>query len=106
MIIAIDQDQYNKDYILFSEKTKNNILNNGNFYRIFYSPSSFSMNGVHLYFDLQNIHQHVEQGNGVARKRIFPGGTVRRQSALLPVLPKAVQCKAAADHRKSAAVRV
>tara|TARA_B100001540_G_C15595321_1_gene546009 strand:+ start:208 stop:672 length:465 start_codon:yes stop_codon:yes gene_type:complete len=56
MIIAIDQDQYNKDYILFSEKTKNNILNNGNFYRIFYSPSSFSMNGVHLYFDLQNIH--------------------------------------------------
>ncbi len=56
MIIALDHKQYNKDYIMFSDKTKNNILSNGNFYRIFYSPATFCLNGIHLHFDLEDTY--------------------------------------------------
>jgi hypothetical protein len=56
MIIALSHEQYNKDYILFSEQTKNNILNNGHFYRIFYSPPTFCLNGIHVFFNLKDVH--------------------------------------------------
>lgn len=56
MIIALNKEQYNKDYILFSDKTKNNILSNGHFYRIFYSPPTFCMNGIHVYFNMKDIY--------------------------------------------------
>ena len=56
MIIALNQEQYNKDYILFSEQTKNNILSNGHFYRIFYSPATFCLNGIHVFFNLNDVY--------------------------------------------------
>lgn len=55
MIIVLDPTQYNKNFIMFSEKTKNNILSNGNFYRIFYSPPTFCLNGIHMSFSLDDI---------------------------------------------------
>jgi len=55
MIIALDPTQYNKNFIMFSEKTKNNILSNGNFYRIYYSPPTFCLNGIHMSFSLDDI---------------------------------------------------
>lgn len=56
MLLALECHQYNKDFILFSEKTKNNILSNGDFYRIFYSPSHFTTTGIFIQFNLKSAH--------------------------------------------------
>lgn len=56
MLLALESDQYNKDFILFSEKTKNNILSNGDFYRIFYSPANFTTNGIFIKFNLKSAY--------------------------------------------------
>ena len=55
MLLTLHPKQYNKDYIIFSERTKNNILSNGNFYRIFYSPPSFYLNGIFIRFSLKSV---------------------------------------------------
>jgi hypothetical protein len=41
-------DQYNEDYVYFSEPIKNNIMNNGYFIRIIYSTSLFILNGIYI----------------------------------------------------------
>ena len=48
-------DQYNEKYVYFSESIKNNIMNEGNFIRILYSTSEFSLNGIYLLFNLNNV---------------------------------------------------
>lgn len=55
MLLTINSEQYNTENIFFSEKTKNNILNNGDFYRIYYSEKLFTTNGIFLLFNFQNI---------------------------------------------------
>lgn len=41
-------DQYNQDFVYFSEPIKNNIMNNGNFVRIIYSTPLFVLNGIYI----------------------------------------------------------
>jgi len=41
-------DQYNQDFVYFSEPIKNNIMNNGNFIRIIYSTPLFVLNGIYI----------------------------------------------------------
>lgn len=55
MLITLNTNQINKKNILYSEKTKNNILNNGDFYRIYYSNNLFTTNGIYLLFNFKNI---------------------------------------------------
>jgi len=55
MLITLNKKQINKKNILYSEKTKNNILTNGYFYRIYYSNELFSTNGIYLLFNFKNI---------------------------------------------------
>lgn len=55
MLIALIPDQYNPDSIIFSDKIKNNILNSGYFYRIYYSDEYFTSNGLYLSFNLKNV---------------------------------------------------
>jgi hypothetical protein len=55
MILVVNPRQFNKQNIMFSEKTKNNILTDGHFYRIYYSDTDFTSNGIYLTFDLKNI---------------------------------------------------
>lgn len=55
MLLTINQDNYDKINILYSEKTKNNILTNGDFYRIYYSNKYFTTNGVYLLINLKNV---------------------------------------------------
>lgn len=55
MLITLNTNQIHKKNILYSEKTKNNILNNGDFYRIYYSNELFTTNGIYVLFNFKNI---------------------------------------------------
>ena len=55
MFIAIEPSQYNKENIIFADKIKNNIVENGFFRRIYYSNHYYSSNGIIIYFDLKHI---------------------------------------------------
>lgn len=48
-------DQYNEKYIYFCDSIKNNIMNEGNFIRILYSTKEFSLNGIYLTFNLNDV---------------------------------------------------
>ena len=41
-------DQYNEDFVYFTEPIKNNIMNDGYFIRIIYSTSLFVLNGIYI----------------------------------------------------------
>ena len=55
MLITLNKEQINKKNILYSEKTKNNILHNGDFYRIYYSNNLFTTNGIYMILNFKNI---------------------------------------------------
>jgi len=55
MNLAIQINQYNKDYIFFSEPIKNNIMNDGNFVKILYSNDCMILNGIFLLTTFYNI---------------------------------------------------
>ena len=55
MLLTINSEQYCTENILFSEKTKNNILTNGDFFRIYYSDQLFTTNGIFLLVNFKNI---------------------------------------------------
>lgn len=48
--------QFNPDYIYLCEPIKNNIMLDGNFIRILYSTSLFTMVGVYLYIPFYSLH--------------------------------------------------
>lgn len=52
-------DQYNENYVYFSEHIKNNIMNDGYFIRIIYSSQLFILNGI--YISLQISNSYVEK---------------------------------------------
>jgi len=56
MNIVKSMNQYNGDYVFFSEPIKNNIMNNGNFIRIIYSTELFTLNGIYIYITI-NSHR-------------------------------------------------
>ena len=55
MFLTIEPHQYNPQFVMFSEKTKNNVLSGGDFYRIYYSDEECILNGVHIRLALRNI---------------------------------------------------
>ncbi len=55
MMLAVSLPQYDPSYVMFSEKTKNNVLNTGDFYRLYYSDSDVSTNGLILFFKLRKV---------------------------------------------------
>jgi hypothetical protein len=54
MFLAITPKQYDPHFIMLSEKTKNNVLNGGDFYRLYYSDEEATYNGLYVAFALQN----------------------------------------------------
>ena len=48
-------DQYNDNNLFFCEPIKNNIMNDGNFIRILYSTSNFTLNGIYLLIHIHDI---------------------------------------------------
>ena len=52
MFFAIVPYTFNKDFVTFKEKTKNNVIENSWFHRLMYEHASFTMNGVSVHFSL------------------------------------------------------
>tara|TARA_B100000927_G_C16318788_1_gene410509 strand:- start:96 stop:563 length:468 start_codon:yes stop_codon:yes gene_type:complete len=55
MYLTINLDQFDIYNILSSEKTKNNVMNNSDFYRLYLSSPEFISNGIFLNFTLNNV---------------------------------------------------
>ena len=48
MHLVIKPDQYEVNNIMISDKTKNNIMNNSDFYRIYFSDEYITFNGLSI----------------------------------------------------------
>ncbi len=59
MYLTMSLKQFNEEFIILSDKIKNNIMNNSDFYRIYYSTPNITFNGIFLDFELENIN--IEQ---------------------------------------------
>ena len=55
MFIGIDTSQYINDNLIFSDKNPNNIMDNGYFYRIYYSDTFYKSTGLILYLEFTNV---------------------------------------------------
>lgn len=55
MYVTLNLDQFDINNIFTSEKTKNNIMNHSDFYRLYFSNDEMVMNGIYLNFDLKNV---------------------------------------------------
>ena len=55
MYLAIHPKQFNKHYIMLSEKTKNNVMDGGDFFRLYYSDQLCNSNGLYIYFTFKNV---------------------------------------------------
>ncbi len=54
MYLAINPTQFKIHNVMLSDKTKNNVMENGNFYRLYYSDSLCNSNGLFIYFTLRD----------------------------------------------------
>ena len=55
LYISINIDDFDKDKIIISEKTRNNVISNSDFYRFYYSDDYFNSNGIYINFKLTDI---------------------------------------------------
>lgn len=55
MLVSLRLDQFNKNNIKIGEKVENNIINNSYFLRINYNNSFSSINGIYLFFTLEDV---------------------------------------------------
>lgn len=56
MILSINASNFNSHNLIINNKTKNNIMNNSDFLRVYYSDQHMSTNGVFVCFSLNNIN--------------------------------------------------
>lgn len=55
MLILIPIYKFELNKVLLDEKTKNNVINDSYFYRLFYSDVHITFNAIYLLFELNNI---------------------------------------------------
>ena len=55
MYLAIHPSQFNIHNMMLSEKTKNNVMEGGDFFRLYYSDNLCNSNGLFIYFSLKNV---------------------------------------------------
>ena len=55
MYLIINPADFNKNYLMLSDRIKNNIMNDGHFYRLYYSDSLATSKGLFLGFRLKSI---------------------------------------------------
>jgi hypothetical protein len=55
MHLVIPTDDFEINHIIISDKSKNNVIENSFFYRIYYSNSIVSMNGIYIKFNLYDL---------------------------------------------------
>ena len=55
MYLTIPSNKFEINQIIISDKSKNNVIENSFFYRIYYSNSVVSMNGIYIKFNLYDL---------------------------------------------------
>jgi hypothetical protein len=55
MNIVTSLSQYDETHVHFSESIKNNVMVDGQFIRILYSSPTFSLNGIYLFFTINDV---------------------------------------------------
>ena len=55
MYLAINLEDFKPHFVMLSEKTKNNVMNNSDFYRVYYSDTQHNSNGLYIFITLQDI---------------------------------------------------
>jgi hypothetical protein len=55
MLIAINSNDIDIKKVKILEKQKNNIINNGYFYKILYYEKETTINGIYMYLTLKNV---------------------------------------------------
>ncbi len=55
MFLIIQPKDFNKHYLMLSEKTKNNIMSDGWFYRLYFSDEEGTSKGLFLGFELKHV---------------------------------------------------
>ena len=55
MILTVSLKDFEPHFIIISEKTKNNIMDQSDFHRLIYSDENISINGIFLKFSLENV---------------------------------------------------
>jgi len=55
MHLTINTNQFDSHNVMISDKTKNNIMSNSDFYRIYFSNDYFTLNGISITFTLYNL---------------------------------------------------
>tara|TARA_B100001057_G_scaffold168063_2_gene168796 strand:- start:6163 stop:6636 length:474 start_codon:yes stop_codon:yes gene_type:complete len=55
MLLLLNKNNIDTNKISILEKTKNNIINYGYFYRIIYSTENFCLNGLYLSFNIKDF---------------------------------------------------
>lgn len=68
MILIKNINQYEPNYIYFTNAMKNNIMKNGNFIKILYFSPLFKMNGIYLKLDIEN---YLNENNIFRNNYIF-----------------------------------
>ena len=56
MYIVQNYSDFNKHFIMLSNKTRNNIMDNSDFFRIYYSDENINSNGLFLFFSLKKVN--------------------------------------------------
>jgi hypothetical protein len=55
MILIKKLEQYEDHYVHLCDPIKNNIISDGNFFRIIYSTHDVTLNGIYLLIELKNV---------------------------------------------------
>jgi len=55
MFLIIQPKDFNKNFLMLSDKTKNNVMNDGYFYRLYYSDEDCTSKGLFLEFELKQV---------------------------------------------------
>ena len=59
MLLTLHPSNFNKHFIMISDKAPNNIIKNSFFYRLNYSDPAYTMNGIYIYFELTGIKNEI-----------------------------------------------
>jgi len=92
MLLTVSLPQYDPSHVMFSDKTKNNVLNTGDFYRIYYSDNDVTMNGLILSFklrkvDIERYFNKIKCGFGRPENRVTIGFIKAIEKSILTLMP-------------------
>jgi len=55
MYLAINLEDFSPHFVMLSEKTRNNVMNNSDFYRLYYSDTLHNSNSLYIYVNLRDV---------------------------------------------------